>query len=1165
MADINFGVAPYNDRFDPKKNRTKVLFRPDRPLQQSELNEMQSIAEHNLRQLGDRVFADGAMQTGMSFIIDEEAGTLTVDDGLVYMAGKVRVFKRQSIPFTGQGDENIGIRLVQRIIDHNEDPNLLDQTQGVASSLSSGADRLEEYVQLTVNDEAAPTLYEFVDGQLFLTPDRPEFSMLNEVLAQRTYEESGSYQVSGFNMWVEPSQGSDDTVDLVIDSGTAYVLGYRIHKPTSTRIKLKKSQEFNSVALETHTYSNTDRKFRIGSNSVKAVTQVLAVTNSPSAGIQVSKGTADGRDAIPAEYTSINRDTTVLWTNSPEQIFARGTDYTIVEENGVQYVNWNTGLNGREPATGVSYFMTFEYTRIMRPNIDYKAVRKDRAEGVPGWDMEIDFNGMTGHKPKTNGTVSVSYEFFLSRKDLITLDHTGKFTIIEGVPNRESEVASPSLTDPLTLMLGSVHVYPNSDLADATNIAVTRLRMEDLQRMKRRLENVEYNQAVQVLETQATKSQDPLMMRGVFVDSFTDFRKIDPNLTTVAFSLDDATITLMTHTPNNQKKKPAFNMGQSVASAWGRLVSAPFTERREISQPLASSAWNVNPYAVYNKQGVLKLTPEADNWIEEEKVTVHDEDQITTRLNRWWGHQREGDPMGNLSAQNQFLVDNTSLVGEQQFGSHFNRTSSVEGIMHSTAQQTRDEVIEYIRQREISFKATNLLPLTNNLALTFDGISIPIIPTGDTVAGQSTGTVRSNSKGEVTGKFMIPSGIRTGTREVTLQNNDNMASSVYVAQGTRKITTETITKTRVTFNLFDPLAQSFAFPSSRVVTSVGVYFGSKPTTDNLIMQIRGLSEGGNPNRTVYAERMLTPADINVSEDASVETKIALDDPLIVDGGQSYCAVFLTDSTDYTMWAATMGEPRIDRPSETIVAQPFVNGVLFSSSNAVTWTPHQETDLKFHIYTAEFNEQGVIEFDPMENIDSNGILLMASYLTPANTGCYWEVKVVNGADVGVVSIDSVPWVPLANYTELRTPFVVGLAKLRATFKASRYISPFLALDDLMFVNFVTETSGDYVSLNIDSTDAPFNKITFAYDAYAPSGSSITPKYSTDGGATWKSFTVTPSTSRQSAEFTRFTFDEKISTNATNTQIKFKLELRGENRFVSPRARRLTALWKDEFTS
>jgi Domain of unknown function (DUF4815) len=1161
LAEINQNQAPYNDRFDPKKNYNKVMFRPDRPLQQAELNELQSIGEDSLRRLGDSIFEDGAMQTGMAFSIDEAKGTLTVEDGLVYFAGKIRQFSKQSVEFTGTGNERIGLELVQELIDSNQDPTLLDQTQGVKSYLAPGADRLKETVKLTHNDDGAPTIYEFNDGNLFVEPDRPEFSLINSTLAQRTYEESGSYQVEGFQMWTEASQVAGK-VDLVIDRGIAYVLGYRISKPTATRIQLDKVTDFKTVAQETHTYATSTRKNTVGSDFVKEVKQVIARTQSPAGGIQVSKGTADGRDALPSQYTSLDPNTVRLWTSSPEQLYTLGTDFRVIEDSGVQYIDWNTGLNGKEPATGISYNLTFEYDRVMRVGTDYKVTTTPH-EGAAGWQTDIDFNGMNGLKPKDTGQMRVSYDYYLAKANLITLDAKGKFTIIEGQADRVDIVQSPVHEDPLTLQVGNVFVYPNSDYAEATNNGVIRLTMKEIANLKSRLENVEYNQVIEALENQSIVTDDPLTLRGVFADGFVDFSRMDTNASTVALSLDDASITLMVNAPKDQMRAPTFAEDASVASLWGQLVTAPYTEIKEITQPLASEAMNVNPYAAYEKLGVLKLTPSVDNWIEQDKITINEEDAMTVRLDRWWTHNRNTTKHSDLK----WVVDNIELDGNQQWdmGNSVGVDKKVgrTGTITDVASSVRESAIEYIRQRDVEFTATNLQPMSNNLTLMFDGIQVPVTPTGSTVKGAQTGTIMSNAQGVATGKFTIPAGIRTGIREVILQNSSNNAFSTYTAQGTLKTTEEIITKTRVTVNLYDPLAQSFVFPQDRVVTSFDLFFASKSSTDNLIVQVRGLSEGGNPNQTIYAERILTPSQVKTSADGSVATKVALDDPLMCKAGQSYAIVLITDSNEYTAWIATLGQNLINNPSQTVVSQPYTNGVLFSSSNARTWTAHQTSDLKFSVYTAQFEEEGIVEFNTIEDLDSDTMLLMATYLTPANTGCFWEIKAVSQADAGSVSIDSVPWQPMANYIEQQVPgTVIGLVKIRATFKSNRYISPMLTLEDLLFVNFVSETSGDYVSLNIDASESPYNTLTMAFDVAAPSGTKVTPKFSTDGGQTWKTFSAAPTVSRQSAEFSRYTYSQRVSSTAINTQLKMKLELRADNRFVRPRARRFTAVFKEE---
>lgn len=1160
MADINFSAAPYNDRFDPSANRTRVLFRPDRALQQAELNEMQSIQDNNILQLGNRIFSDGAMQNGMSFSIDSNAKTITVEDGAVYLAGKVRNFTKQTIPFNGVGNEKIGVKVQQSIVDYNTDPTLLDQTQGVENYLGQGADRLVENVILVKDDPTAATIYEFNDGVLFVQPDRPEFSIINDTLATRTYEESGSYQVEGFKMWAEKSQ-LEGMVDLVIDSGTAYVMGYRIHKPTATRIPVPKSTDFHTVAQETHTYMTSSRYIMVGSDSVKSVNQVIARTQSPSSGVTVTKGAADGRDPLPSQYTSIDPSTVNLWTNNPQKYYTRGTDYNIVEENGIQYVDWNTGANGTEPATGSSYIMTFDYDCVMKPNIDYKVTTTPHT-GDAGWDTKIDWNGMTGLKPKDNGLIRVSYDFYLARADLITLDKTGSFTVITGQSDR-TDIAEPPVTkDPLTLTMGTIFVYPNSDTAIATNTGVFRLSMADLQNIKSRLEDVEYNQAIQALENASIATEDPLALRGVFADGFVDFSRMDTNLSSVAVSFDDASITTIVNAPESQVKTPSFAQSASLAHLWGKVVTAPYTENKEIYQPFATEAMNVNPYAVYDKLGVLQLSPSKDNWIEQNKITVNKEDTMTVKMDRWWAHKRSTTSVKSL----QSLVKNIDLDGNQQWDMGFtydqDKKMGRTGTLTNVATSVRDSAIEYIRVRDITFTATNLQPMADNLYLTFDKIRVPVTPTGSTVAGSTTGTIRANANGVATGKFTIPSGVRCGTREVALQNDTNSAITTYTANGTMETTTETITTTHVTIHLYDPLAQSFTFNEDRVVTSFDLYFASKSSTDNVIVQVRGLSDGGFPNQTVYAERILTPSQINVSNDASVATKVALDDPLMCVGGQSYALVIITDSNEYTMWVGTLGHNRVDSPSTKVVSQPYVNGVLFSSSNARTWTVHQDSDLKFAVYTAIFNETATVQFDPLTDLDSDMLLLMAEYLTPANTGCTWNVKVIAKEDVGVVSIDSVPWQPLTNYVEQMTnQIVVGMVQLQATFKSNKFISPMLTLEDLLFINFVSETEGDYYSLNIDSSEAPFNTLTVSYDANLPQGCTVTPKFSTDGGVTWQSFTVDPALARQSADYTRYTYSQRLSTTGTYTQLKLKLELRSDNRFYHPRVRRLTAVFKD----
>ena len=55
MATVDQSKAPYYNSFDPSDNYTQVAFKSDKPLQQRELNELQSEYSNRLKGIGDGV------------------------------------------------------------------------------------------------------------------------------------------------------------------------------------------------------------------------------------------------------------------------------------------------------------------------------------------------------------------------------------------------------------------------------------------------------------------------------------------------------------------------------------------------------------------------------------------------------------------------------------------------------------------------------------------------------------------------------------------------------------------------------------------------------------------------------------------------------------------------------------------------------------------------------------------------------------------------------------------------------------------------------------------------------------------------------------------------------------------------------------------------------
>lgn len=1147
---IDLSKAPYLDRFNPKNQWTRVNFLGDKSLQASELNEAQSILHHYLGKVGDSIMTDGDIQDGMDFFIDS-SGDIGVEDGEVYYGGKVRQFNKAKIPFDAEAESfKVCVMLEDEIVDEVDDEDLLDQNTGTPNYFSPGAHRLKETLVLTDDEDIGVPIYEFRKGELHLSkPANRELSKINELLAERTYDESGSYRVRGLDIRSEQHPDDENKLNIIVEAGRAYVLGYQIDKPVSTRIEIPKAQDKKDIESEAFVYKADSRRGRLGNSpvsNVKRVTGKVKITKE-----RVSRGTTttspdtlskNSVTAIDKVWEEVDGDETT--------VYVQGDDYQLVDSSDIK---WE--LDGNAPSSGASYYVTYQYNQTMKKDTDYKVVEEGSIDSRRSY---IDFGGLSGSKPMEGSSVIVDYEYFLAREDLVTLDKNGDIYVALGQPNSLERVKRPIREDPYTLQLGSILIYPDSITTVPHKSSITRLTMKDLQNMKNRIANIEYNEAINALDQPAMGDENPLLLRGVFSDGFISTEKYDTGHpdARIGFSFEDAEITLPYASAH--KNKPSYIDGDT-AHVWGRLVTAPFEEERSLHQPAVTDSMNINPYHVFNAIGMLTLDPSEDSWIDEEKVTVVEEDEETLNVRRWWGtHTNDPWVADELEmVSNIDFDDGYELTG--QAGTKEELTGRTGQIITDGGQRVNESKAEFMRPRRVNFKAKNIRPNEDNLIMNFDGHIVPITPASTFTKGTKAGSIKSNAKGHAEGSFKVPSGVRVGTREVTLENKDNLATSTYTAQGMNRRVEDVILRTRVTINNFDPLAQSFQFRENKVVTSIDAYFASKDNSKNVIVQVRGISEGGQPNKTIYAETILEPSQINVSDDATEATNISFEDPLVVDAGKEYAIVFMTDSDEYTMWIATRGQTDMSTGG-VITANPYIEGVLYSSSNASAWTIHQDSDLKFSIYTARFNPEAVIEFDAMEDVSGDAIILMATTLTPDNTGSKWEVKIVMDSEPEGVTLADKDWIPIEDTEEKELDGLARAVKLKATFAANRNMSPIMSLNDLLLTSFLSELNGSYVSKTIDATDSEYDHVTLSYDEYTPGNTTVKPRYSTDGGDTWNEFDSSPTVTPQTEEFSKVEYSEKVIEDGIGyDSIKFRLDMTTQNSFVRPRVRRLMSRW------
>ncbi|MNW28266.1 hypothetical protein D3C74_50880 [compost metagenome] len=1113
MAD-NINVAPYYDDYDASKGYLKILALPGRVEQAREFTQIQSMFLDFLRRIGDSIMKNGSILEGCGLTI--QGTSAKISSGKLYLNGIVYNVGESSVTITGLGNEIIGAKTKEVVITEVEDYTLRDPAQGYDNYNQAGAHRLKTEVQFTVNDSSAVPVFQLIDGGLQILEEKPQLDVVSDLLARRTHDESGNYKVRGLGLVIEPRDTT--SVTLTVEAGKAYIMGYEVNKPTPFKVNVAKALDVRLVANEPKVFLTATASYKLNNRPVRDITKVVAQ-------VEVTENVTRGSVTGGVDFLPKAPVIQILEVKQGATSYNSGIDYQLTTDG----VDWS--LPGNEPSIGSTYSVRYRYNKTMVPNTDYKLTSVGTGDNK---DFYIDFSP-TGDDPVNNTTFLVDYNFYLARKDLVSLDQRGNVIITKGQSEIQRLVSTPGEANPELLRLGTLYFPPNSDNVIVNSYAVTRLSQEDLQRLVTRINDLEYNMAISDLDKQAMEGEAATNLKGIFTDGFIGTTKADlthPDFS-AAFSFESGQIVL----PSKQASanNPIVDKTASQVKAWGRLITAPVTEVVAIEQKYATEAMLVNPYNVFNKMAVMSLSPAVDNWVDYDTITVEKTATATYNVHRWWYHGGE-----TYYDTEKYLFENLQLDAGQSWGGTGNFSGN---IRNTTTTNVLDEATQYMRVRDVSVTAQNLIPNTDNLEGFFDGQRVTLTPAEGYSSGTVVGSVRANPTGVVKFTFAIPTGVRCGTREFVLKNSQNTAAAAYTANGRKRTVEQTVLTTRVTAIAFDPLAQSFQFDSDRIISSVGLYFAVKDPTLNVTIQIRDMVNG-YPGQTIYGETVLTPSQVNVSANGAAETKVSFNDPILCKAGTQYCAVVLTDSDKYQLFVAELGAK--DLPSGAIVtSQPYLSGTLFSSANAITWTAHQTKDMKFKIYAASFAPQGVIEFSEISGLEADRVVLMADYLTPLNTGCAWELKVNEGA-----------FQPLGNYDDIDLSSKCEKAKLRASFKATGTMSPIIASDSFTFVSFLTETTGSYISRNVDLTANPYTTVRQVIEAAVPSGCSVVPKFTHDG-TTWITGTL-KSTTQIDNEFAQYVYEYTIESAKTN--FRARLDLTAPNQLARPKARKFMNVMK-----
>ena len=205
--------------------------------------------------------ATGASATGSAASVTE--GIFFVHGFMCRTTGQTIVLDK----YTNTPSYRIGFTVTESLITPEEDPNLLDNAQGSSNYAAKGAHRFKITLTLAKKELTATDDTGFIElarvnnGLVVHRKKATEYSIVADMLARRTSDESGDYVVKHFD--IEPrenlsdgtnrgiytaAQGGLETLDtLVISPGKAYVNGYEIDKMTASFVNIDKARTTKAV------------------------------------------------------------------------------------------------------------------------------------------------------------------------------------------------------------------------------------------------------------------------------------------------------------------------------------------------------------------------------------------------------------------------------------------------------------------------------------------------------------------------------------------------------------------------------------------------------------------------------------------------------------------------------------------------------------------------------------------------------------------------------------------------------------------------------------------------------------------------------------------------------------------------------------------------------
>lgn len=299
-------------------------------------------------------------------------------------------------------------------------------------------------------------------------------------------------------------------------------------------------------------------------------------------------------------------------------IASGGGGYFVVDS----YPSLNTAVfeNGSNIGEGYSIIPQFVKTNgsivELRDCVDFRPTRQNATNTSPNFT----FQGMKIPLPTTD--FELNYEYYLGRRDLIALDKSKQFLVIEGIPSKfPQEPTAPASA----MILYSLNIPPYTEYPSNVSVKYIenkRYTMRDIGRIEKRVENLEYYVSLNTLEKDAVDISivdvDGLdrTKYGIFVDSFTSHILGNSNLRDYACAMNfqEGWLQNKTETVGIKLKANTDAAEWSNCTLTANKITLNYEEIPAITQPVASKFAPLAELLYGGFEGQIVMSPESDTW-----------------------------------------------------------------------------------------------------------------------------------------------------------------------------------------------------------------------------------------------------------------------------------------------------------------------------------------------------------------------------------------------------------------------------------------------------------------------------------------------------------------------------------------------------------------------